>query len=538
MNTIAFLSVLACGFYVVTAISVLRAQPKSPINRLFALGSLLLAWWAGCSAFLVSAPASDTAWFWYRLTPIGWTTIPAVLLHLFLVLSERRKAVRAQFLVLMYAPAAVFLWRASVATVTTKGLTESPLGWAALASHGLWPSLYTLYYLSYFALGLASLWHWARRSPVIARRRQTRVIIGTGIIAVGLSTITDRLMPMLGTNLLPNVAHLWLTIWTAGTWYAMARYNLMMMTPSVASEEILATMSEAVLLMGPDNRIISVNAAAGRLLQADERSLVHTNVKDLIPDDQVSTTKVLRHADLMKSDFEREISYPREDGSIIDLFVTTSTVYDRYGQVIGVVMILRDITLQKRAQERLAYLAHHDALTNLPNRLLLQDRLERTVAHVKRYGNRAAAMLLDLDRFKQVNDTLGHDHGDVLLRQVSERLLRCVRASDTVARMGGDEFVLILCELSEANDCITVAERVLAAFEQAFDIKGNSLRMTPSIGIALSPDHCQDADGLLRLADIAMYESKRRGRGVYTVFESRLEGATLPGVAPPSRGPR
>lgn len=522
MNAIAFVSALISGFYVLSAVYVVKAQPRSPTNRLFAVINLLFAWWAGCLAFIVTAPTREQAWFWYRLSPVGWTVAPAALLHFFLLLSERRKLARVPFLLAIYCPAAVFFWQATVATVTTDGFVQSPLGWAETSAESVWSHLYTAYYLLYAVIGLGSMWLWGRRSSIVARRKQTRLMLVTGLAAIGLGSVPNRILPMLEIHVVPAIAPLFLVVWSVGIWRGMARYNLMMMSASVAAEQILATMSEAVLLMGPDNRILSLNRAASRLLDREEPALIGANVKDLFPAGHVSTTQVLRHADLTKSDLEREFAYTRSDGTQFDLFVTTSTVYDRFGQVVGVVMILRDITLQKRAQERLAHLAHHDSLTGLPNRMLLQDRLERTVAHVKRYGKCAAIVLLDLDTFKEVNDTLGHDHGDVLLQLVAARLQRCVRVCDTVARMGGDEFVLVLGELTGAEDARVVAGRVLASFESELDVKGNRLHITPSIGIALCPTDSERADELLRLADIAMYESKRRGRNTHTFFEPRL----------------
>jgi diguanylate cyclase (GGDEF)-like protein/PAS domain S-box-containing protein len=184
--------------------------------------------------------------------------------------------------------------------------------------------------------------------------------------------------------------------------------------------------------------------------------------------------------------------------------------------------ILRDITERKRMEQQLDHLAHHDELTGLPNRRLLRIRLEQAMKSVRRHGQLLAVLLLDLDRFKNVNDSLGHDVGDALLKLVAKRLLESVRAIDTVARLGGDEFAILLTDIHQPEDALKVSRKILKAIQAPFEIAGNELHVGASIGMALFPSDGETYESLFHNADIAMFRAKGQGGSRYEFYREDL----------------
>ncbi|WP_019868060.1 bacteriohemerythrin [Methylovulum miyakonense] len=223
-----------------------------------------------------------------------------------------------------------------------------------------------------------------------------------------------------------------------------------------------------------------------------------------------------------------EIWNRRKNGEIYPQYLTITAVKDQEGVVTHHVGTLTDITLRKSAEEKIERLAFYDPLTNLPNRRLLQDRLKSALASSFRHGRKGALLFIDLDNFKTLNDTLGHDMGDLLLQQVAERLVLCVREVDTVARLGGDEFVVMLEELGSspteaAKQAETIGNKILATINQPFKLVAHSYHSTPSIGITLFNGHDHSVDDLLKQADIAMYQAKMSGRNALRFFDQRMQ---------------
>jgi len=213
-------------------------------------------------------------------------------------------------------------------------------------------------------------------------------------------------------------------------------------------------------------------------------------------------------------------------GRMLFLDVHQARFVNTLGEVIGTVGSARDITERKASEAFVQHLAHHDALTDLPNRALLSDRLRQALANLRRERGSLAVLFLDLDRLKPVNDSLGHDIGDLLLKDVAKRLQAIVtRESDTVSRLGGDEFVILLQRLNKESDAAAMAEKILSALRQPYSISGYTINISASIGIAISPLHGDEVSQLLRNADAAMYCAKHAGRDAYRLFEPTMTRA-------------
>ncbi len=215
------------------------------------------------------------------------------------------------------------------------------------------------------------------------------------------------------------------------------------------------------------------------------------------------------------------------DGQETAIEHSAAPIHDRQGHILGAVIVFRDVIVSRERRLQMLHLAEHDALTDLPNRLLLNDRLARSIALSRRYGRRLAVLFLDCDRFKHINDTLGHAIGDQVLRSISKRLTTCVRESDTVSRHGGDEFLILLSEVDQPEDAGLIAEKIVSSIAEPHSIAGHELTLTASVGIALYPEDGQDTQSLIMRADTAMYHAKNTGRNRVGFYSPEMEAPAI-----------
>lgn len=287
---------------------------------------------------------------------------------------------------------------------------------------------------------------------------------------------------------------------------------------------LLNAMGEGVYGVDQNGQCIFINPAALSMLGFSETEVLHSNKHALFhhhyPDGEVYPEEACPIYLSLQDGMERSAEewFWRKDGSGFPVALTVSPHRSKDGRE-GAVVVFHDITERKQNEERMRHLAQHDPLTGLPNRALLSDRLQQALACAKRDKLRVALVFIDLDRFKPINDTLGHVVGDWLLQQAAHRMRECVRDSDTVARVGGDEFVVLLRVIDTQDDAVMVAEKIRKAINLPFDLAQQSLQISCSIGIALYPDHAKNESEMMDFADIAMYQAKQHGRDKLQLFQ-------------------
>ena len=282
---------------------------------------------------------------------------------------------------------------------------------------------------------------------------------------------------------------------------------------------LLDESSDPIFAFSPEGRYHYVNRAFAEGVGRAIEEIVGHRIWDVFsPEEADKRYAIVKWVFANAASRVVEVRVPRPDGD--RYYVTTvKPILGADGGVDYVICISKEITERKAMEERLKRVAEYDSLTELPNRALFSDRLQHAIAHCRREASHLALMFVDLDDFKPVNDTFGHHAGDLLLQAVARRMQQCTRESDTVGRIGGDEFVVLLPAVAHADDALSVAEKIRAALAQPFCIEGyGELRVSCSIGVALFPEHGRDDITLSRNADDAMYHAKNRGNNAVQLY--------------------
>lgn len=342
------------------------------------------------------------------------------------------------------------------------------------------------------------------------RRRLKSILVALSIAYLG----TVDFLPTLGVPVYP-FGSLFICAFVVFAARAIWRYRLVDITPALAARQIINTMREGLLVVDRDGAIRLVNDAAADMFGTARANLLGaqgTEIDSRLTDS--SLDRLVGSDDVSLS----EASYRRRDGDTGTAIVSVSRLRDRRGEWVGTVYIFHDITERKHAEEQIRYLAFHDVLTGAANRSVLMDRLSQAMAQARRDGSTVALIFIDLDGFKGVNDTRGHDAGDVLLRDIADQIRGLLREGDTLARVGGDEFVALLPRVHDADEAEQVAKRMLSRLSER--ATAQAAGVAASLGIAMYPQDGEDAETLLRRADAAMYEAKKYGGNHCRLFGS------------------
>ena len=289
------------------------------------------------------------------------------------------------------------------------------------------------------------------------------------------------------------------------------------------SATVFECSAEAIVITDTQGTVIDVNPAFSRILGYSREQVIGRK-PSLWKSELYDETfyRAMWTSIIDTGQWRGEIINRNRDGSVTPELVAINTVYNEYGEPASYVAIYTDISQIKESQGQLAHMAHHDPLTNLPNRILFHERLQHALDRASRRDGSVAVIFVDLDHFKHVNDSLGHSYGDRLLIEVAEVLSSRLRHEDTVARIGGDEFTILIEEVSDRNRLTSVIEKIIEAFDREFVLGDSTIRVTPSLGISISPNDGMEAETLMRNADAAMYRAKSLGRNTYEFYTEEL----------------
>lgn len=289
------------------------------------------------------------------------------------------------------------------------------------------------------------------------------------------------------------------------------------------SAKVFEQNSEAIMITGADYAIVSVNRAFTQITGYSEIEAIGRNPRFLASGRQNQSFYQNFYSALERTGLWRgEIWNKRKNGEVFPQWSTVSVLRDDAGTITHYIAVFLDITERKKEEERIQYLANYDVLSGLPNRYLLNDRLDQALNLAQRHQTKLAVLFIDLDHFKNINDSLGHDIGDELLKAVAQRLKACLRRSDTIARQGGDEFIALLGDLNSEDEVTFVAEKMIESLRSEFKIAELQLSISLSIGVSIYPDDGETAVQLLRNADMAMYRAKDSGRNQFQYYEAEM----------------
>lgn len=276
--------------------------------------------------------------------------------------------------------------------------------------------------------------------------------------------------------------------------------------------------ADCLMILDLDGTIRDINRTGYERLGYTRDEMIGMNITELDPPEFAAMVPK-RFDEIEKSGAIFESAHLRKDGTVMPIEIHSRVIeLDGEKVIFGVV---RDISGRRTTEQKIAQLAHFDVLTNLPNRILFYDRLDQAVARARRYRQKFAVLFLDLDGFKQINDKFGHHAGDRLLGMVAARLAENVRDMDTLARVGGDEFIFILNNVDHSDNAELVANKILESLSHPFVVNGNSCLIGCSIGISIFPDDTDDSETLVKMADDAMYMAKTRGKNNYQLFNAQ-----------------
>ncbi|BES63658.1 hypothetical protein SANA_00970 [Gottschalkiaceae bacterium SANA] len=533
------------------------SDQKKPLNRSFLALCVILFFWAFCLAMMSATQDPAIATKFRVLSVFSWTFLYPILVCFVLILTEKQKYLKKPWpLVCIFLPAVVNFSLYYFDPVSVNDIVKIPLGWAFLnpTDKGLfWDHYFNVYFVTYVIEAFILLFKWQKETHLKRHKKQAKIIFTTILCTSLFGTTIDILLPLFSITLFPPLTVFFIMFVMIGVTYSMSKYGLMTITNEKILTDVFSIMKEGLFIIDHNGSIVGVNKGATAMLEYREQELLYQKSHQILGEFMQLSKDQLNYS--------QELVLKAKSGKAISVFASASTLFDNCEQRLGTVIIFQNLTalkniqvqleeayenleikvehrtnelvdanrklgneIQKRIEKegQIQHIAYHDQLTNLPNRRYFRTRLQETLESAKISQSSFAVLFLDLDGFKFVNDSLGHLQGDVLLCKVAERLTTTLRSSDTLSRVGGDEFLLLLENMRSKNDISSVCEKILQSFNAPFILSQNSLYASTSIGIAVFPNDGDSSSTLIKHADIAMYHAKGSGKGKYAFFDEAM----------------
>lgn len=553
MSPMVFVYLMAGLIYTYIGAFSFIYNPKNKLNRVFLILCFDLAIWAILFSISNAVSGLETVIVFRHTSSVFRSMVPCLFLHFILILTEKDGFLKKTLhYVIFYIPAVFSICLYLFTSPYTQGsFIKTQAGWLFSldwSGNKLFNLYLVFYFFAYAFTGIFLLHIWGKKSAMKRIKHQSQIIISTIAAVIILCSTTEIVLPSLGVGKIPSLAVLYNIIPIYAIWYSNKRFRLMNLEPRNVFLDVIENMSEGMIITNHENIIRDINRGALDMLgySLDELSEKHISA---LAENGCDTTE-------MAPGGKKELNLVKKCGDLMPVLLTSLSLLDEWGEVYGNVFVFQDLTEIKKIQlelkqshdelERKVYertkelnianeelrneiksriemeqeirkLAYYDQLTGLPNKRLFMNYLEKKIHENLRNELTLAVMYLDLDSFKMINDTMGYAKGEELLKQVSERLLKTLRISDTVARVAGDEFLILIQNNPDEKTVDIVASKLNKAFHQPFNVSDNEVHVTASIGVAIYPIDGEDADTLVENADIAMYRAKEKGKNKYEI---------------------
>jgi len=527
MNIFSLILTILSVLYVFLGITVIRLDKRSALNRLFFALNMALVIWSFADALYISASDMATCNFWHKLGSVGCFLYIGIVLHFFLVYAKKEKLLKKWWVyIVLYLPSIIFSYKEISSGVFVNTYSPGSNGWLISArTDSMWFWAFIAYVVVYVSFCVFINYRLQKTAISLRERKQARVLFVTSAASLLTGLIILAFAFILRSDI-PDVTPISIAIWSVGIFYAINKYKMMLLTPSFIAESLFQTIIDSVILANPEGLILSVNPETQRMLGYSAKDLVGEPLERLFLSDSESNN--FNISELLNTCPIRnmETFMVSSAGVKIPIILSISECKDNYNTRIGFVLASKDVIEYKHAEEKIQYLATHDSLTGLPNRLMVAQLLNHSIQSAKRNKRKLAIFFIDLDRFKIINDTKGHEAGDQLLQEIAARYKRTLRTADVVSRQGGDEFVILIEDFDKLSDLELVANNILAITYKPVVLLGDECRVTASIGISLYPQDGEDEQLLMKHADTAMYYAKEEGKNNFQFYSKDIQSRT------------
>ncbi|MGB3365955.1 MAG: diguanylate cyclase, partial [Acidaminobacteraceae bacterium] len=517
-----FLYLICSIIYVFIGLVIYFNNKRSRLNQTFLGICMLLFLWTFFLALMSATKDASVATLFRVLSVFSWGTLYSLLLLFIIFLTENSKYLKTKLhYIVIFLPTFMSYYLYILDPVTIDHIVKIDIGWAFLNPTDksfLWNVFFNTYYSIYMIIVLILLIRWYRKTNIKRHKEQAKIIIVTMFLTFILGSLTDVIFPIVGIELMPPITVFIALSIIFAIAYSMLKFGLMVITNEKVVSDVFEIMNEGLIILDHDYNINGINEGALNMIGYNKKDLLYNSIEMLFDHDDIISK--LNHSS------SSELNILMKSKDCLPILASTSILLDNFGDRLGNLLIFQDLSSYKKIQSELeeAYddlelkvrdrthelthvntqlgieidmriekearirdLAYNDQLTGLPNRKSFNKHLDNTIKKSKKNNSIFAVLFLDLDRFKMINDTLGHDQGDFLLEKVATRLKLLFGEGDYLARVGGDEFIVLIDNLSSVKDAQNICGMILKSFNYPFNLNIGDIYTTTSIGVAMFP---------------------------------------------------